>query len=124
MAGIHFIDIDNRNNDMTEKEIYRLECELRRLGYKETDENEYLCTRTWTKDFEYYGKIYRGFGRYSFTIWDYTRIRSYDRFKYQGSAVMSIGGLIKSEFSIWYAIPEEIEQKVIQFLDGELPQLP
>jgi hypothetical protein len=107
---------------MTEKDIYRLEQELERRGYEYVDECELLFSRRWEKSFAYQGKVYKGTGRFSFTVWDYTRIRSYDRFKYQGSAVISIGGLIKSEFSIWYASPEEIEQKVQMFLDGELPQ--
>lgn len=108
---------------MTEKDIYRLETDLEKKGYKYKDECEHLFSRTWEKSFDYQGKVYKGTGRFTCTIWDYTRIRSYDRFKYQGSAVISIGGLIKSEFSIWCASPEEIEQKVKQFLDGELPQL-
>lgn len=109
---------------MTERDIYKLEQELKRRGYEEVDECELLYTRTWEKSFEYKGKVYKGKGRFSFRIWDYTRIRTNDRFKYQGSAVISIGGLIKSEFIIWFASPKEIEQKVKQFLDGELPQLP
>lgn len=109
---------------MTEKDIYRLETDLEKRGYKYKDECEHLFSRTWEKSFDYQGKVYKGTGRFIFIIWEYTRIRSYDRFNYQGSAVISIGGLIKSEFIIWLASPEDIEQKVKQFLDGELPQLP
>lgn len=108
---------------MNAKGIYKLECELRRLGYEETDENEYLCTRKWEKDFDYRGKVYRGVGRFIFTIWDYSHLWfEREPYRYEGSAVFSVGGLFKCEFGIKLASPEEIELKVKMFLDGELPQ--
>lgn len=109
---------------MTEKGIVKLERELRRRGYEETEDSEYFCLRRWEKPFEMRGRVYHAKGRFVFTIWDYSHLGFVpDPFRYQGGAVMGVGGLIKADFDIKYASPEEVELMVQKFLDGEMQEI-